>query len=433
VPICQGSPCVLKSITVALLTGGAPPSSRTISTTAPLTGGGDLSANRTFAVSAASTSATGVVQLATPSSDTTAGHVVQASDARLSDARTPTGPAGGDVGGVYPSSLTIAGLAYSKLANGSATSVLGRSANSSGANASITCGSDGYYVGRHSSAVDCSQPAFSELSGTASIGQIPTGSTSSTVPLGNSTANGYAGAKYNPDRVPTSGLNASASDEFVGGINTGNITWGNQGTASRTAEMDSMRFDTAASASIDRKAMWWATPASTDFTITIKAAFAVNSVATNVTWLADSIFGTSMLEAGSIGSPTAMDHCVALSSGGGSITFGFYSSTSYTSAYTAVGSLVSYGSGQLAQLYTGGQFWLQETYINSTKAVTCRYSIDGYSWRPVGNSRTLSAAPVNIGIMEDQNSTNLAAAFRIFYLRTRTDVAATGYPFQIGQ
>lgn len=38
---------------------------RTISTTAPLTGGGDLSANRTLAVSSATTSATGVVELAT--------------------------------------------------------------------------------------------------------------------------------------------------------------------------------------------------------------------------------------------------------------------------------------------------------------------------------------------------------------------------------
>lgn len=38
---------------------------RSISTTAPLTGGGDLSANRTFAVSAATTSASGVSELAT--------------------------------------------------------------------------------------------------------------------------------------------------------------------------------------------------------------------------------------------------------------------------------------------------------------------------------------------------------------------------------
>lgn len=44
---------------------------RTISTTAPLTGGGDLSANRTLAVSAASATAAGVVELATTAEATT--------------------------------------------------------------------------------------------------------------------------------------------------------------------------------------------------------------------------------------------------------------------------------------------------------------------------------------------------------------------------
>ena len=48
----------------------AVPQTRTISTTAPLTGGGDLTANRTLGVSAASTSASGVVQL-TDSTSTT--------------------------------------------------------------------------------------------------------------------------------------------------------------------------------------------------------------------------------------------------------------------------------------------------------------------------------------------------------------------------
>jgi hypothetical protein len=46
------------------------PTSRTISTTAPLTGGGDLSANRTLAVSAGSTSAAGVLQLTDSTSST---------------------------------------------------------------------------------------------------------------------------------------------------------------------------------------------------------------------------------------------------------------------------------------------------------------------------------------------------------------------------
>jgi hypothetical protein len=48
----------------------ATPATRTISTTAPLTGGGDLSTNRTLAVSAASTTAAGVVQLSDSTSTT---------------------------------------------------------------------------------------------------------------------------------------------------------------------------------------------------------------------------------------------------------------------------------------------------------------------------------------------------------------------------
>ncbi|MFZ9845402.1 MAG: tail fiber protein, partial [Candidatus Nanopelagicaceae bacterium] len=45
------------------LAAAAAPATRTISTTAPLTGGGDLSANRTFAINSATTSAAGAVQL----------------------------------------------------------------------------------------------------------------------------------------------------------------------------------------------------------------------------------------------------------------------------------------------------------------------------------------------------------------------------------
>lgn len=54
------------------------------------------------ALPAATTSTQGAVVLATPSSDTTAGHVVQANDARMSDSRAPNGSAGGVLSGTYP-------------------------------------------------------------------------------------------------------------------------------------------------------------------------------------------------------------------------------------------------------------------------------------------------------------------------------------------
>lgn len=62
-----GDPITLAQSQVTGLTtdlAAKAPTARTISTTAPLAGGGDLSANRTLTVAAATTSATGVVQLA---------------------------------------------------------------------------------------------------------------------------------------------------------------------------------------------------------------------------------------------------------------------------------------------------------------------------------------------------------------------------------
>lgn len=68
--------------------GDGVPTTRTLTTTAPLTGGGDLSANRTLTVSDASTTAKGVVELATDG-ETGAGVVVQGNDSRLGNARNP--------------------------------------------------------------------------------------------------------------------------------------------------------------------------------------------------------------------------------------------------------------------------------------------------------------------------------------------------------
>ena len=93
---------------------------RTLSTTAPLTGGGDLSANRTLAVSSASETATGVIEIATDAEMTTGTDDVRAvtplkartaNDARYVRTVNSIAPTAGNV--VVPASyrqlVTVAG------------------------------------------------------------------------------------------------------------------------------------------------------------------------------------------------------------------------------------------------------------------------------------------------------------------------------------
>jgi len=94
---------------------------RSISTTAPLTGGGDLSANRTLAVSAGSTSAAGVLQLTDSTSSTstttaaTPNSVKTAYDLAVTKAPIASPTFTGTV--TIPTGSAITGVAYLATAN----------------------------------------------------------------------------------------------------------------------------------------------------------------------------------------------------------------------------------------------------------------------------------------------------------------------------
>lgn len=164
----------------------AVPNTRTISTTAPLSGGGDLSANRTLSVGAASDTATGVVELATSAETTTGTDTARATTPAgvkaVADTKAATShatqhnPGGSDVIDRFETILfTLDGILPT--ANGTTTGTKRVPMSVAGTIVSVRATIDGNPVGAGSSqTLDLLKNATTMYAGTAKPSFTPGGS-----------------------------------------------------------------------------------------------------------------------------------------------------------------------------------------------------------------------------------------------------------------
>lgn len=134
---------------------GKVPTTRQVISGTGLTGGGNLTADRTLAVSFGSTATTACV----------------GNDPRLSDARTPTGAAGGDLTGTYPNPTVAANaVTYAKMQQVSAASrLLGRNSASAGNVEEISLGAGLSMSGTVLSAANVTTVAVYSTPGTYTV------------------------------------------------------------------------------------------------------------------------------------------------------------------------------------------------------------------------------------------------------------------------
>jgi len=241
--------------------------------------------------------------------------------------------------------------------------------------------------------------------------------------LPSGTIYGPTGQRYHPMRTPTSGLDANSSDEFIGGVNSGIYTWGNQGSASVVGELDTLRLNIPAGTGVNRRGIFY-TPPSGDWVMTTCLGGHMDKF-----WPTGFVAGTAVIETGSIATPTLMSMQMFYRNTATGWNFGVYTATSYTAAYTLVADSATAG----VQAPEG---MIQIRYVSGTKSLSFWGNWNasfGYDFYQLGSTRILAAHPVAFGLFGDQNNVNSAFGVRYKFLRTRTDATGTTAPYPVGE
>jgi hypothetical protein len=230
--------------------------------------------------------------------------------------------------------------------------------------------------------------------------------------------------RYDPWRLPSVGVDANASDEFIGGIDTGLYTFGNQGTATAVASLDNLELVCQASVNIDRKIIWYPAPNGNFVFATVASGSDQNNAVPF-----NGVYGLAMLFAGDPTTPThiemgIIDRLAATTS------VAMYNATSYTAAY-----LNAIGATALNDQWGFGGPWvyMRWFYDDNSNNLSFDVSQNGFAWWRLGTRAGIATDPTYVGIFCDQNTANQTFSTRFGFVRTLTDGSQTTAPYPIGE
>lgn len=229
---------------------------------------------------------------------------------------------------------------------------------------------------------------------------------------------------YDPDKAPSSGLDANSSDEFAGSI-SGIWSWGNQGTATDTYSAGGAVLMAPKNATNQMRCRWATAPSAVDFTVTAKIANLGGRTDTSSTSDPAAYMGTGpCVMIGTAASPTKI-YCVYAYSDGSELVFRYMNVTSYL--YGTFTETDTIGTNYQYQTKTSYGLqrpnWYQLRYIASTKVLTACFAQNGIDFTCFGNTATLASHPAFVGRFADPSGNTYDAYARFFYFRTRTDAS----------